>query len=358
MRHAVILAGGTGTRLWPASRRNRPKQFLPLGALPGESLLAATARRVNEVARVAAQAPLVVTAADQAGMVRMSLPGLPPDAVLREPVARNTAAALGLAAVHLLHRDPRAVMAALPADHHIADEAGFVALAGRAFALAEDKDVIVTLGIVPDRPETGYGWLEPGQPAGGGAVTVSRFIEKPELVDAERYQAVGYLWNAGIFFLRAQRMLDELARHLPETHAGLQQIAAALAAGGDAAAVTAQVYPTFASISIDHAIMEKTDRIVMLPADIGWSDVGSFAALTGYRQADDDGNVTEGTVVLHEAQGNVVLADPEFAIAVIGVDDLVIVQSGNGILVVPRARAQDVRHAVAELDRRGLRRFL
>ena len=358
MRHAVILAGGSGTRLWPASRRGRPKQFLALGAQPGESLLAATARRVTEIPGVPAQAPLVVTAADQVGLVRIALPGLPPDAVLGEPVGRNTAAALGLAAVHLLHRDPHAVIGALPADHHIADEARFAAMAGRGFALAEADDVIVTLGIVPDRPETGYGWLEPGPPAGGGAVTVRRFVEKPDLAGAERYLAGGYLWNAGMFFLRARRLVDELARHLPETHAGLQQIAAALASGGDVAAVTARVYPTFAGISIDHGIMEKTDRIVMLKGDFGWSDVGSFAALAGYRAADADDNVTEGTVVLHDAHRNIVLSDAEVAVAIVGLDDLIVVQSGNAILVVPRARAQDVRHVVAELDRRGLKRFL
>ncbi len=350
MRHAVILAGGSGTRLWPASRRSRPKQFLALGARAGESLLDATDRRVRGIARVGSQPTVSVTAAEQAPLI----PAAPDRLVLREPVGRNTAAALGLAAVDLLDRDPDAIMGVFPADHHIADEDGFAAAAARAYELVEASDVIATIGITPTHPETGFGYLEPGPAIDAVASLVKRFVEKPDAATAERYLAAGYLWNAGMFFVSARRLMDELARHMPETHAGLTEIAGA--ANRDDAA--ARVYPTLPSQSIDFGVMEKTDRVVVVRGDFGWNDVGSFAALADYRPADAAGNVAEGNVVFHDAKNNVVLGDQDVAIAVIGVDDLVVVQSADGILVVPRARAQEVRHAVAELERRGLRRFL
>jgi mannose-1-phosphate guanylyltransferase len=245
-------------------------------------------------------------------------------------------------------------MGVFPADHHIADEAGFAAAAARAFELVEASDVIATIGITPTRAETGFGYLEPGPAIDGGAALVKRFHEKPDATTAEQYLAAGFLWNAGMFFVSARRLLAELARHMPDTHAGLAEIAAA--ADRDAAA--ALVYPRLPAQSIDFGVMEKTDRVVLVRGSFGWNDVGSFAALAEYRAADAAGNVTSGTVVLHDAAGNVVLGDPDVAIAVIGVNDLVIVQSADGILVVPRARAQDVRHAVAELERRGAKRFL
>ena len=360
MRHAVILAGGSGQRLWPASRRDRPKQFLPLGANPGESLLAATRRRLGHLCppeRIA-----VVTAATQAALARAALPDLPAGAILAEPVARNTAAALGLAAVFLRHRDPGAVLGALPADHHITDEARFVALAEQAFALAEQRDVIVTIGITPTRPETGFGYLQVGEPHGDGDVfTVRRFVEKPTVELARRYVAAGdYLWNGGMFFFRAERLLADIERHMPETAAGLRTIAQALQEHGEAAAaaVAARVYPTLPAVSIDHGVMEHADGMVTLRGDFGWNDVGSWAALADYRPKDANGNVTQGTAVLHDAANNIVVGDTDHAIALIGVQDLVVVQSGNSILVVPRERAQEVREVVSALQGQALDPYL
>jgi mannose-1-phosphate guanylyltransferase len=359
MRHAVILAGGSGTRLWPASRRSRAKQFLALGTRPDESLLRATYRRISPVCEPAHV--VAVTAADQAEAVRAELPELPAASVIAEPARRNTAAALGLAALHLRHRDPDAVMAALPADHNVRDEARFAEVATRAFDLAAANDVIVTIGIVPTRPETGFGYLELGAGRTGEAEEVTRFVEKPDPETAARYLAAGnYLWNGGYFFMRAERLLRDLERFMPETHRGLSEIARALDAGGeqDAAEAAARVYPTLPSVSIDYGVMERTTEVVCLRGAFGWNDVGSWAALAEYRPADADGNVTEGTVVAHDAHNNVVVSDGGCAIAVVGVDDLVVVQSGDAILVVPRSRAQDVRAAVAALEERDLDRFL
>lgn len=359
MRYAVILAGGGGNRLWPASRRSRPKQFLPLGMQPGESLLAATGRRLAVVCPP--ERVVVVTAVEQAELVRAELPDLLADNVIVEPVARNTAAALGLAALHLMHRDPDAVMGVLPADHHIDDPVAFGHVAERAFALAEMHDVIVTIGVVPTRPETGFGYLQVGEPFGAHAEVVTRFVEKPDADAARAHVEAGdHLWNAGMFFVRASRLWSEIAAHMPRTHAGLVEIAAALRDGGaDAAARAAErVYPDLPAISIDHGVMERASDVVTVRGDFGWNDVGSWSALADYRQADEHGNITEGTIVLHDAADNIVIGDPGVAIAVIGASGLVVVQSANGVVVVPRERAQDVRAAVAALQTRNLDEYL
>lgn len=343
MRHAVILAGGSGTRLWPASRRSRPKQFLALGSAGGESLLAATARRL------AGNRVVVVTAADQVAEVERALPGLGPGAVIAEPCGRNTAAALGLAAVHLLHADPDAIMGAIPADQHVTDDAGFGRVVDTAFAVAEARDAIVTVGLVPSRPETGFGYLEVGDAVDDRARRVVRFVEKPDRATAEQYLSAGtYLWNGGMFFVRAARLLADIEEHMPDTFAGLARIRDALGTAV-AGAVTDEVYPTLPKISIDYGVMEKARDVLTVPGDFGWNDVGSWSALADYRPANGDGNVVDGDVVTHDATGNIIVADPGYAIAVVGVSDVVVVQAGNAVLVVPRDRAQDVREAVAAL---------
>jgi mannose-1-phosphate guanylyltransferase len=360
MRHAVILAGGSGTRLWPASRRRRPKQFLDLG--DGESLLAAAVRR----ARGAVDGSVVVvTAADQAAEVAAHAPDT---VILAEPASRNTAAALGLAAVHLVARDPDAVLGALPADQHIGDEAAMADVLDRAFAVAAGADRICTVGLVPTRADTGFGYLELGGHADlgvPGVRDVHRFTEKPDLATAEVYVGGGrHLWNGGMFFVRARRLLDDLAALVPSVSAGLARIGAALAAGDvdedDAAvaAVTAAAYAAMPSISIDHGVMEQARGVVTIPAEVGWSDVGSWAAFGELRAADAHGNVKVGAVVVEAGERNVVVADPDRVIAVIGVSDLVVVQADDAVLVVPRDRAQDVRIAVEALGRAGLERFL
>ena len=355
------MAGGGGTRLWPASRRAHPKQLLPLGRDAGETLLGATVRRLAGVCDPAQT--LVVTSAALADGVRAALPDVPEERVLGEPTGRNTAAALGLAAVHLLARDRDAVMGALPADQHIGDEPAFRDVVERAFALAEERDAIVTIGLRPTRPETGLGYLELGDelPGTGGARAVTRFVEKPDRESAVRYLGSGnHLWNGGMFFVRAARLYAEIARHLPALHAGLEEIAAALADGGThAAATTARVYPTLPAISIDHGVMEKTTGILTLPGDFGWNDVGAWSALADVVAPDADGNhVRGGHLVAHEASGNVVVADPGTVVALCGVDGLVVVRSGDAVLVLPRARAQDVKEITRLLEERGLAHFL
>jgi mannose-1-phosphate guanylyltransferase len=359
VRHAVILAGGSGTRLWPASRQARPKQLLPLGP-DGEALLHAAARRIQlEVGpRI-----VVVTADAQLDGSRLVLGDLAAE-LIGEPAQRNTAAALGLAAGLLAARDPDAVFAALPADQHVADEPGLARAFAAAYAAVERDDVICTLGIVPTRPDTGFGYLEVADAQARAALTVQpvrRFVEKPDRATAEGYVAGGHhLWNAGIFFASARRMMAELHRYLPATAVIIDEIVAAHVAEGPAAgqAVARRRYPELASISIDHAVMERTDRVVTIAVDVGWDDVGSWAALPAVRGLDASGNTTIGVAIVVDGTGNVVVSDDDTVIATVGVSDLVVVKSGGAILVLRREHAQDVRKVVEALSARGLARYL
>ncbi len=351
----VVMAGGSGTRFWPLSRRDRPKQFLPLAG--DEPLLAATVARLPPLAR--ARDTYVVCGPSHAAAARRMLPKLPEQNFIVEPCARNTAPCVGLAALHVARRDPRGVMAMLPADHHIARPAAFRDALAAAAELAE-RGAIATIGIHPSRPEIGYGYLKLGPRLGArgkkgrvAAHKVERFVEKPDLVTAARYLADGgYLWNSGIFAFRADVILEEIRRAMPVLGEQLDAIDAA--AGTPAYRRTlARVFPECPSISIDYGVMEKSTRIAVVPADFGWSDVGSFAALSDVRATDHLGNVAEGDAVMLDAHDSIVLAKGGRPVAVVGIDGVVVVDAGDAVLVCRRDRAQDVRQAVEELSRRG-----
>jgi mannose-1-phosphate guanylyltransferase len=357
----VVMAGGSGTRFWPLSRRDRPKQFLPLDG--EEPLLAATVARLPPLARI--DRTYVVCGPNHAASVRRILPRLPRPNLLVEPCPRNTAPCIGLAALHVHRRDPRGVMAMLPADHHVARPAAFRQALDAGARIAADG-AIATIGITPDRPETGYGYLKVGarlRPIGRGRkafhpARVERFVEKPDLVTASRYLAEGgYLWNSGIFLFRADVILDEIRRAMPVLGEQLAVIDRSL--GTPAYARTLKrVFPEAPSISIDYGVMEKSQRIVVVPAAFGWSDVGSFAALSEVRAPDDLGNAAQGDALIVDGHGNVVVAQGGRLVAVVGVDDLVVVDAGDAVLVVRKDRAQDVRKAVDELKRRGREELL
>lgn len=359
--YPVVMAGGSGTRFWPLSRRSRPKQFL---ALAGDTpLLAATVGRLPPLA--APRETYVVCGPKHAAAARRMLPALPRENFIVEPCARNTAPCVGLAAIHVAAQDPRGVIAMLPADHHIGRPEAFREALAAAARLAEAGS-IATIGIRPSRPETGYGYLKlgPRLVARGrgkkklGAHKVERFVEKPDVVTAARYLADGsYLWNSGIFVFRADVILEEIARAMPVL--GEQLAAIRKTIGTPAYGRTLKrVFPDCPSISIDYGVMEKSQRIAVVPADFGWSDVGSFAALPDVRPTDHLGNVAEGDALVIDGRNNVVLAGKERPVAVIGLDDVVVVDAGDAILVCRRDRAQDVRKAVDELGRRGREELL
>jgi mannose-1-phosphate guanylyltransferase len=341
MRHAVILAGGSGTRLWPASRRERPKQLLPL-AIDDEPMIATAVA----LGRAVADQVLIVTAESLADATKAAVPDVE---VISEPVGRNTAAAIGLAGALIAERDPQATIAVLPADHHVRDREGMAAAIKTCLDSAEKSDVIALVGIPPTRAETGYGYLKMGPGLAEGARPVLRFVEKPNRAKAENYLASGcFLWNAGIFCLTAKRLLEELRMHLPKTAMILRMVVQ-----GN----PRELYEQLESISFDHGVMERTSNVVAVPAAVGWSDVGSWAALPEVRGI-EKGNTTAGTTCVVDGTGNVVMSDDETLIAMIGVSDLVVVKAGDAILVVRKDQAQRVKELVEAIGAQRLDRYL
>jgi mannose-1-phosphate guanylyltransferase len=350
--YPVIIAGGSGTRFWPLSRTSRPKQFLPLAS--DQPLIADTAARLKGLAPPSRT--LVVCGKLHARAVRAAVPRLPAKNVLVEPAARNTAPAIGLATIEVASRDPDGVLLVLPSDHHVGDPARFREVLAQAAEVAR-TGMLVTIGLSPSRPETGYGYIQVGEPLGGGggggaARRVRRFVEKPDAATARQYVQSGeYLWNGGIFVFQAKVMLDAIRAHLPALADGLDVIRRSRAK-------LARVFPKLPSISIDYAVMEKATNIAVLPGDFGWSDVGSFAAMEEVRALDARGNVAAGKLpLLLDCDGCVVLGQ-ERPLAVVGMKDVVVVDAGDAVLVVPKARSQDVRQVVEALKQRKLSRYL
>lgn len=344
--YALILAGGGGTRLWPSSRRSRPKQLLSLGGT--ESLLRSSFRRGESI--FGRERTLIVTAADQAAAVRAELPELPAENVIAEPAARNTAAAVGLGAAVVARRaGADAVLAVLPSDAFIGNEPAFARTL--ATAVDEARTTIVTIGIKPTQPETGFGYLHLGAQRGPEVYDVGAFVEKPTLEKARQYLAAGtYLWNSGMFFFTAGRMLAEAKRHMP----ALGEALAGFVSAPDFDRAVAEIYPGVPATSIDYGIMEKTEGIRVVPGDFGWNDVGSWAALGAIRAADPAGNVISGDAVIADSAGNIIVSEPGAPlISAVGVEDLVVVATKDAVLVVKKKDAQDVKKIVEALKARG-----
>ena len=333
----VILAGGIGSRFWPASTPERPKQLLDL--FGRGSMLRMTCDRLLPLAGPERQ--VVVTGASLGEAIRAELPELPQENILCEPCGRNTAPAIGWAAVELLKRDPDAVMAVLPADQHIVDEDGYREVAQRAASFAAAEQRIVTLGIRPTHPETGYGYIRRGSELRDGVYSAAEFREKPDVDTARGYLADGgYLWNAGMFFAPARVLLEEIARFEPGLHEDLPALSLE--------ELDVQ-YPKLKSISIDYAVAERSDRVAVIPGDFGWSDVGSWPALHAFRSP-GDGSFNQGSVVEIDGEDNVLYAHGG-VVAAIGVEGLVVVHTPEATLVCPRDQAQRVREVVSELQR-------
>jgi mannose-1-phosphate guanylyltransferase len=403
----VLLAGGRGTRFWPRSRMRTPKQLLNIAGR--ETMVRETVSRLRPL--VPLRNFWVVTNVEQAGAVRRELSGVPPSHILAEPVGRNTAAAIGLAAIHLVHAHGDSLMAVLPSDSYVADAPRYRALVQSALDLARAPGSMVVLGIPPTRPETGYGYIEAGKLAsrsrGVGAYEVRRFTEKPGPAVARRYVASRkYLWNAGMFFWRASTFLDSLEAFLPKTHAGLMELAGAIGTRGEDAALK-RIYPRLESISVDYAVMEpatrlpalgsarraarggarstvkdagrgwkgnaakgadskdgtfasmgaNAPRVFVIPAKVGWSDIGSWAAVHELLAKESHGNVCAGPSIFLDADGNYVWSEKKF-VAAIGVRDLVLVETPDALLLCARNRSQDVGKVVKWLKEQKQQRLL
>jgi mannose-1-phosphate guanylyltransferase/mannose-6-phosphate isomerase len=343
----VILSGGSGTRLWPLSREAYPKQFLPL--LDQRTMLQNTALRIAGLADTTA--PLVICNEEHRFMVAEQLRavGIHPVTVILEPVGRNTAPAVAVAALHAQRESVDPILLILPADHVIADVEGFRA-AVRQIAPHAEAGRLITFGIVPTAPETGYGYIKAGAPLDdSGVCTVERFVEKPDTATAQTYlQSGAYSWNSGMFMFRASAFLAELERFAPAMLAACQQALATGRADTDFLRLDRKAFAACPKDSIDYAVMEKTDQAVVLPLAVGWNDVGSWSALWEVGERDADGNITRGDVIAVDTRDTYVDAATRL-VATVGVDDLVVVETADAVLVASKERVQEVKAVVDQL---------
>lgn len=354
--YAVILAGGSGTRFWPLSRHLYPKQLLRI--MGGETLIQQTMRRV--VGCVSADQVLISTNSLQAESIRFQLAEWKDalqNSFLLEPEGRNTAPAIALAACRVMEADPDGIMLVLPADHVIKEDSRFQASVSLATQLADDGH-LVTFGVKPIRPETGYGYIQPNRRIRLGSRRslighpVARFVEKPDAPTAQRYLRSGnYYWNSGMFVWRASVILHELARHQP----ALMRSVKALASKAKPNSVSeefARAYKQLPSISIDHGVMERSSRAAVIPVAFTWSDVGNWSSLEEVAPLDRAGNVVSGKVVDFDSRNSVLYADQR-VVATIGLSDMIVVDTADATLVCPKSRAQDVKQVVELLKKQG-----
>ena len=350
MLHAVVMAGGSGTRFWPKSRRDRPKQLLRLHG--DATMLQQTVARINPL--VPLERVLIITGADQAEAVRAQLPDLPASNVVSEPCPRDTAPCVGLAAKIVAHKDPAGTMIVMPADHVIQPAATFLKTVRAAVSVIDaDPSVFLTFGVKPTRPETGYGYIERGEslgaPEGIALNRVVQFREKPDRATAEAFLADGrFAWNAGIFLWRAQAILDALATHRPGIAAILDKIGEALGKPAEAGVIASE-FPAMEKIPIDKAVMEKASNVRVLEVVYDWNDVGDWRALTELVPPDADGNTKQGPVHAVETRGSIIVSDDGGLIATLGVEDLVIVQSRGATLVARKDQLDKLKALVESL---------
>ena len=348
--YGVVMAGGSGTRFWPLSRRRRPKQLLRL--FGQRTLLEQTVARIRPV--IPLDRIYIFTGELLLRDIRRLLPRIPSGQVVGEPASRNTAPTLGVAAQEIARRDPDGLMVVLPSDQIISKPAAFRQVLGSACRVASVPGRSVVVGLKPTRPETGFGYVRlgrcEGKVAGHEVFRVERFTEKPESSVARRYVASGrYLWNGGIFIWRASTLLENMRRFQPEMASLIRQIGEA---GGIRSRAFRRLYPKFQKISIDFALMEKISDIYGVPANMEWNDVGSWAVAYELSKHDSEKNVRPKTSLSLGSQGNMVVSPKKFVVTV-GVHDLVVVETEDALLVCARERSQDVGKAVQELERLG-----
>ncbi|MBI2620391.1 MAG: mannose-1-phosphate guanylyltransferase [Ignavibacteriales bacterium] len=356
---SVIMAGGVGSRFWPRSRERSPKQLLEL---TGSGTMVQ-----NTIARIEPLVPsvntLVVTNALQSDEIVKQLPFIPKENILVEPVGRNTAPCVGLAASWVSRMDPQGVMIVLPADHVIQNVPEFLRVLTVAISIAEETGGLVTIGIKPSHPETGYGYIQFSDDEGSNryrakeAYRVKTFAEKPNLETAERFLKSGdFLWNSGMFVWKAESILAEIGTHLPELSEQLKALAPSMGTAGYGAALE-QAYGLIRGISIDYGVMEKAGNVYVVKGDFGWSDVGSWDEAVRLSKPDEDGNVKKGSVISRNSRNNFIQANSKI-VATIGVEDLIIVSTEDAVLVCKKGQSQDVKEIVDYIRRKQMNEYL
>ncbi|MDP4611887.1 MAG: sugar phosphate nucleotidyltransferase [Opitutales bacterium] len=347
-RYVVIMAGGRGERFWPESRLARPKQLLPI--VGEKAMLAQTVDRLAGL--VSPKEVFVITNAEQRAAVLEVCPELDPAKVIGEPVGRDTAAAVGLATILVKRENPNATFAMLPADAMIHDAAGLCATLESAFAVAEAQNVLATIGITATSPATGYGYIQQGDALGEFAdrsiFNVKRFVEKPDAETAQGYLDSGdYFWNAGMFVWSVASIVEQLETNTPALWNALQAIDAGLSAGEAIDPLLAAHYPSLEKISVDYAIIEKASNVVMVESGFDWDDVGEWSAIARHYPADNAGNVVRGTAQIEQGANNIVYCrDDDHLVALLGVDDLIVVKTDDATLVCHKDKAQDIKALV------------
>lgn len=354
-RTALIMAGGKGERFWPRSRVNLPKQFLSLTD-DGKTMIQLTVERISPI--VALEDVYIATNKNYKELVKQQLPGLPEENILCEPIGRNTAPCIGLGAVHVAKKYEDATMIVLPSDHLIKHNDIFADTFEDACAIAEQGNNLITVGITPNYPETGYGYIKYNkEQKKGNGFTVEQFVEKPDLETAKSYLADGsYLWNSGMFTWKVSTILSCFEKYMPETYKGLMHIKDAVGTAQEDA-VLEKEFPGLESQSVDYGIMEKADDIYILPGNFGWDDVGSWLAVGRIKKADENNNVINGNVVAVNTS-NCVLEGSDKLIATVGLRDMVVVDTKDAILISTKENAGEIKQVLAKLRESGKNQYL
>jgi len=349
--HAVIMAGGRGTRFWPRSREKKPKHLLDI--LSDRTIIQETVDRIRPL--VKPQNILIVTGKKHAPELMRQLPDIPAENILIEPVGRNTAACIGWAAVHVQKKAKDDVMVVLPSDHGIGDPERYRKVLAAAALAAEKENGLVTIGIEPTSPHTGYGYMEggvsEGKVAGESLLRVKSFREKPDLKKAKAFLKKGnFYWNSGMFVWKASKILAEIAQYLPDLYSGLMTIKASLGKDSETRTVS-KIYSGLRSISIDYGVMEKARDVFVIPASFGWSDVGSWDALWEISARDQNGNAaTGGSPAIFENTGNSLVYSPKKLVALIGMQDVLVIETKDALLICKKGQSQDVKKIVDTLE--------
>jgi len=355
--YAVIMAGGSGTRLWPRSRKRKPKQLLDI--VSSRTMIQETVERLSPL--VESSHTIIVVGEIHFKEIDQQLAHIPTENIIIEPEGRNTAPCIGLAATHIRALEKNAIMVVLPSDHLIQNASRFRKIIGAAARVAQRGSHLVTIGITPTFPETGYGYIQVGDKVdtvnGEDAYRVAAFTEKPSLAVAKKFLKSGdYMWNSGMFVWSVETILDEIRVHLPDLYDGLMKMQGALGKNNESKVIQ-KVYASLKSESIDFGVMEKAKEVLLLKGDFGWNDIGSWAAMEQLWPKDKNGNFLNAEVVSIESTGNIIHSTKKL-VAVIGLKDIVIIETEDALLVCAKDRAPDVRRAVDELKERGLDAYL